>query len=164
MKYKVALMSPLGLLPFGAQPATAADMPGKAKAPQATEFTPNWAGLYGGVNLGVVSDHSSQTGFKPADAVDNYCFGGSGGDAGVACNFSNSQTATGVIGGLQIGYNFPSGKRVYGVEGDFDLSSARKTVTSAVPPPYANFGNWTAKTGVEAMGTARLRLGYTFDR
>lgn len=164
MKYKALLMSPLGLLPAGMPAANAADMPVKAKAPQATEFTPNWAGLYGGVNLGVVSDHSSQTGFKPADALENYCFGGSGGAAGVACNFSNSQTATGVIGGLQIGYNFQSGKWVYGLEADFDLSSARKTVTGAVPPPYASFGNWTAKTGVEAMGTARLRLGYTFDR
>lgn len=162
MKYKVALLSPLGLLPFGGQPATAADMPVKAKAPQATEFTPNWAGLYAGVNLGVISDRSRQTGF-PADptSLNSYCFGG--GDFGFGCSSSNSQTAVGVLGGAQIGYNFQNGKWVYGAELDFGLSSARKTV-SAPNNRYAFIGNWTAKTGVEALGTARLRLGYAFDK
>ena len=164
MKYKPLLLSPLGLIPAGVPAANAADMPVKVTAPQTIAFTPSWAGFYAGVNLGVVSDHSSQTGFKPADALNNYCFGGGGGDVGVSCNFSNSQTATGVIGGLQIGYNFQTGNWVYGLEADIDLSSARKTTTGAVPAPYAFFGNWTAKTGVEAMGTARLRLGYAFDR
>jgi outer membrane immunogenic protein len=166
MKYKPLLLSPLGLIPMGLDHAGAADvsMPVKVKAPQATSYTPSWAGFYGGINLGVVADHSSQTGFKPAEALGNYCFGGGGGNAGVACNFSNSQTATGVIGGVQIGYNFQNGAWVYGLEADIDLSSARKTVTGPVPAPYAFFGNWTAKTGIEALGTARLRLGYAFDR
>jgi outer membrane immunogenic protein len=158
MNYKVALMSPLGLLPFGAQPATAADMPVKAKAPQATEFTPNWAGLYGGVNLGVVSDQSKLTGFRPtAGTGNNYCFA-----QDPTCSAGNSQTAFGILGGVQIGYNFQNANIVYGLEADIDLSSARKTTSG--PDASATFGGtWTMKSGVEALSTLRARLGYAFD-
>lgn len=160
MKYKPLLLSPLGLIPMGGQSATAADMPVKAKPPQVTSFTPSWAGFYAGVNLGVISDHSRQTGFQPIPlTANNYCWGGSFS----TCDFTNSQTAVGVLGGAQIGYNFQSGQWVYGLEADFDLSSARKTTTGQ-NSPYAFFGNWTNKNGVEAMGTGRLRLGYAFDR
>jgi outer membrane immunogenic protein len=151
MKYKVAFLSPLGLVPFGAQPATAADMP--VKAPQATAFTPSWAGLYGGINVGVISARSSLGTFLPtsAPAGQNYCWLNN-------CNFSDSSTATGVLGGLQVGYNFQSGKIVYGVEADFGLSSA-KASKSGVAGAFSYTGN----TGIESLGTARLRLGYAFD-
>lgn len=163
IKYKPLLLSPLGLIPMGLDHASAADMPVKAKAPQVVTFTPNWAGFYVGANLGAIADHSRQTGFYPTGLANPYCFGGNSVFSGNACSFSNSQTAVGVIGGLQVGYNFQSGKWVYGLETDFDFSSARKTVTGD-NTAYAFFGNWTAKTGVKEMGTARLRLGYAFDR
>jgi outer membrane immunogenic protein len=150
MKYKVALMAPLGLVPFGAQPAAAADMP--VKAPHVTSFDPSWSGFYAGVNLGVISDHSRQTEFPGG----GYCFFDN-----TNCASTNSQTATGVLGGAQIGYNFQTGALVYGVEVDFDLSSARKTTTGA---SVLGLGNWTAQNGVKEFGTARLRLGYAFDR
>ena len=72
------------------------------------------------------------------------------------------ESATGVLGGGQIGYNFQSANWVYGVETDFDFSSARKSVSAL--NGYAFSGNWTAKTGISDFGTARLRLGYAFDR
>jgi len=156
MKYKVALMSPLGLLPAGMGPAVAADMP--LKAVHTAKFDPAWAGFYAGVNLGVISDHSRQTEFPQPGVVGGYCFFN-----GLDCTNSNSQTATGVLGGAQIGYNFQTGALVYGIEADFDLSSARKTTTG----PSQNgplVGNWTAQNGVKEFGTARLRLGYAFDR
>ena len=99
MKYKVLFFSPLGLIPAG-QSAVAADMPVKVKAPQAIPHTPSWAGFYAGVNIGVIADRSKQTGFAPIPgALNNYCWGGEFN----TCTFSNSQTATGVLGGAQIG-------------------------------------------------------------
>src|SRR5262249_1668108 len=79
------------------------------------------------------------------------------------CSFSNSQTAVGVLGGVQIGYNFQNGMWVYGVEFDFDGSSASKTTTSVYPRGLLTDAA-TQKTGIDALGTARLRLGYSFDR
>jgi outer membrane immunogenic protein len=155
MKYKVALMSPLGLLPAGMVPAVAADMP--LKAVQTAKFDPAWAGFYAGVNLGVIADQSSQSTFVPTTAFTNYCWLSD-------CTFSNKQKSTGILGGLQIGYNFQSGKIVYGVEADIDLSSARKTVNGTYLAPFGFMGPSTAQTGVRALGTARLRIGYAFDR
>jgi outer membrane immunogenic protein len=160
MKYGPFLLSPLGLIPAGMQPTDAADLPVKAPAPaHVTSFDPSWAGFYAGANLGAVFDHSRQTAFSPDPGTPgSYCWGG----ASSSCTFNNSQTATGVLGGFQIGYNFQNGKWVYGAELDFDLSSARKTTSATNSPAF--FGNWTNKTGVEALGTARLRLGYAFDQ
>jgi len=161
MKYKQLLLSPLSLIPVGLQPAVAADMPVKVKAPQATAFTPSWAGFYAGLNLGVISDQSRITGFVPSGlgAVTNYCF--ADGLVGNPCTPTNSQTAVGVLGGLQLGYNFQAGKIVYGLEGDIGLSSSRKSTTGA--NAAGGTGNWTVKSGIEALSTLRGRLGYVFD-
>jgi outer membrane immunogenic protein len=162
MKYKVLFFSPLGLIPAG-QSAFAADMPVKARPPQAIQTDPGWAGFYAGAHLGAIFDHSKQTGFLPfGGGNDHYCWGGA---STSTCDFSHSQTAVGVIGGGQIGYNFQSGRWVYGPEIDFSGTSARKTVSGANSTIINSaFGNWTAKTGVEAIGTARLRVGYAFDQ
>ena len=159
MKYKVAFLSPLGLLPAG-MPAAQADgvkLPPNAQPIKLEKFMPAWSGFYAGINLGVISDHSRQTEFPSPPT--GYCFF----TGAVDCTHTNSQTATGVLGGAQIGYNFQTGALVYGIEADFDLSSARKTTTG----PSQNgplVGNWTAQNGVKEFGTARLRLGYAFDR
>jgi outer membrane immunogenic protein len=90
----------------------------------------------------------------PTSAPNNYCWLNN-------CSFSDSQTVTGVLGGIQIGYNFQSGQIVYGVEADFGLSSAKKSSTSVSPtdPSFAA----TSDIGIDSIGTARLRLGYAFD-
>lgn len=150
VKYTPLFLSPLGLIP-GMPAANAADMPVKAKAPQVTSFTPTWAGLYGGLNVGMVSARSSLGTFLPTSAVFNYCWLND-------CNLGDKQTATGAFGGVQIGYNFQSGNVVYGLEADYGLASAKQTsnATSGL------FGAQT-ETGLDALGTVRLRLGYAFD-
>lgn len=154
MKYKPLLLSPLGLIPAGIPVASAADM--ALKAQPAVTHTPNWAGFYAGLNIGAIADHSHQTAFAPAtSASGNYCWISD-------CNFANSQAAVGLLGGVQIGYNFQTGPVVYGLEADFDLSNASKTTSSTNAYTFA--GNATSKTGVESFNTVRLRLGYTFDR
>src|SRR5262245_2339965 len=161
MKYKPLLLSPLGLIPAGAQPADAADMAVKAPPPAVT-YTPTWAGFYVGAHLGAIFDHSKQTGFFPnGGGLNNYCWGGTL----ATCDFSHSQTATGVIGGVQIGYNFQSGRWVFGPEIDFSGTSARKTVVGPNSTVVnSDFGNWTGETGGEEIGAARLRVGYAFDQ
>ncbi len=154
VKYKPLLLSPLGLIPMGLQPATAADLP--VKAPTVQTFAPSWAGFYAGINFGLVADRSSETAFLPTGPMFPYCWAAD-------CNFSNKQTATSLLGGFQLGYNFQSGQVVYGIETDIALSNAKKTTTGlwvGVPPI---FGNWTAETGIRVLGTTRLRIGYAFD-
>lgn len=159
MKYKPLLLAPLGLIPAGIPVADAADMPVKAQPVQPARFIPLWTGFYAGVNVGVLSARSELNAFLPSSAVpaeNNYCWLGRTGD----CTFNNSSTATGVLGGIQIGYNFQSANIVYGAEVDFGGSSAKKSFGGTNP----NSGySYAAETGIEAMGTARARLGYAFD-
>lgn len=153
MKYKQLLLSPLGLLPAGLQPADAADIRMPVKAPAvAAPYMPLWTGFYAGVHLGGISDRSKADAFLPTGLPAPVCFTDN-------CAFSNSQTATGVLGGAQIGYNFQAGNVVYGVETDIGLASARKS-TNGVTNGY----RWSAESGVDALGTLRGRLGYSFDR
>jgi outer membrane immunogenic protein len=168
MKYRPLLLSPLGLISAGLQPVDAADMKMPAKAPpQAIPYTPSWAGFYGGVNLGLIGDRSEQEAFFPAPATfsaSSYCWANASGVSFFDCTFTNSQTAYGVLGGVQIGYNFQSGNWVVGAEADIDYSSARKTTLTTFTGGGGAPLTATEKTGVEALGTARLRLGYAFDR
>lgn len=151
MKYKPLLLSPLGLIPMGMPAATAADMP--IKAPHVAPFAPLWDGFYVGVNAGLITERSRASTFVPSvPGIANFCLA-------FDCTVDPSQSATGVLGGLQIGYNFQNGNLVYGIEADLGLSSAKKDTTTTT-----NGYTWSANTGIEAMGTARMRLGYAFDR
>lgn len=60
----------------------------------------------------------------------------------------------GLIGGT-LGYNWQNGAIVYGVEGDVDYSMIKDSQTCALGPCEVD-NKWLA--------TARLRLGYAFDR
>jgi outer membrane immunogenic protein len=159
-KYGPLLVSPLGLIP-ALQPADAADLRTPVKAqpvPVTAAFVPIWAGAYIGVHVGVISDQSKATNQLPT-------LGGGATNYNWALNplFSNKQTATGILGGGQIGYNFQWNNVVVGVEADIGGSSAKKS-TSATAINGINTYTWTAITGIEAFGTARARLGYAFDR
>lgn len=154
MKYTPLFLSPLGLIPAG-HPALAGDtaaLPPNAQPIKFEKFGPAWSGFYGGLNLGVISAKSSLGTFLPTNAATlNYCWVNN-------CNFSESQTSSSAFGGIQIGYNFQSGNIVYGLEVDYGLASAKKTSTAS----NGLFGAQT-ETGLDALGTARLRLGYAFD-
>ncbi len=161
MKNKTLLFSPLALIPLGSQAAVAGNVHPAAPTVSAT---PSWTGFYVGANLGGISARSSLSSFDPLPGSGlGYCFGGANPFFGQTCSSPGAQTATGVIGGGQIGYNFESASKwVYGAELDFDFSGARQQ-TSALNNPNAFLGTWTAKTGIDDFGTARLRLGYDFN-
>ncbi len=118
--------------------AMAADLPSR-RAPPPVYAAPapifTWTGLYVGVNGGGWINNSRIGSFV-----------GSGGKLG----------GGGFLAGGTIGYNWQTANRVViGVEADADYRS-RATVT---PPLFASVG-----TASGMLGTARVRLGYGFDR
>jgi len=108
--------------------AQAADMYGRRPQPYAQPYTVSqplansWIGPYIGGNLGYGWGDVSNNGTKPS----------------------------GVLGGLQAGYNWQSGAIVYGIEGDLQLNSADDTFA-----PWKFSNPW--------FGTVRGRIGYAFN-
>lgn len=106
--------------------AQAADIYGRR--PYAQPYTVNqpiansWMGPYIGGNLGYGWGEVSNNGARPS----------------------------GVLGGLQAGYNWQSGALVLGIEGDLQLNSADDT-----------FATW--KFSNPWFGTVRGRVGYAFN-
>jgi outer membrane immunogenic protein len=116
--------------------AQAADVPIKAPyykgAPRSVVSYYNWTGFYAGVNGG-------------------YGFGTSTWSAPAA----DIKPKGGMFGGT-VGYNWQAGAIVYGLEGDFDWSGVKGSVTCA--------GASTCETANTWLATFRGRLGYAFDR
>ena len=104
-------------------------------APDASFF--DWTGGYVGVNVG--------GGFG---TFKHPVIGGGG--------TSFDLTAGGFLGGAQAGYNWESGRLVYGVETDLQASAIKGSYAIASPaanPAYVN-------TRVNWFGTLRARIGY----
>jgi outer membrane immunogenic protein len=173
------------LLTAQLEAARAADIPLKAPPPP----TPiaNWAGFYIGGTLGAGQDLSKTNEIWLWNT--NYPTGtlmGQGGGPLVATTsplsintgFSDQYRhgSLGVVGGAEAGYNFQRGRWVYGVEGDFSLtsqSSVANYLAQPVPaifPPLPNFffvpgttQGWRSAERLEWMTTLRGRLGATVD-
>ena len=110
--------------------ALAADLPQpsyKAPAYSAPSYA-NWTGFYVGLNGG-------------------YGFGTSDWDAPAA-----SLSPKGALFGATLGYNFQTGVWVWGVEGDFDVSTMKDSIACGGAGACETKNSW--------LGTARARLGY----
>ena len=144
MKIKQLLLASVavGCLPAG---ASAADMAVKmpVKAPVAPAFS--WTGFYLGGNVGGLWSDSSETSVQTAGGI-------------LAPIPGDSSRYSGVIGGLQGGYNYqPLGSNfVFGLEGDVDWASAQKSVVLDAFD--------THNMNVKMLSTIRGRLGVAFDR
>ena len=109
---------------FLTTPAAAADLYGKAPAFAAAPFSGyNWNGAYVGVNLGY--------------------------QWGKVTNWP-STSPNGVMGGVQVGYNWQVGQFVFGAEADLQGSGAEDT-----------FAAW--KFSNPWFGTVRGRAGYAMN-
>jgi outer membrane immunogenic protein len=93
----------------------------------------NWTGFYVGANAGY----------------------GWGTSTWSAVPTANNKPA-GFLAGGTIGYNYQMGSIVWGLEGDFDWSNVKDTVTCAVAVTCETRNDWLA--------TFRGRVGYAFDR
>jgi outer membrane immunogenic protein len=63
----------------------------------------------------------------------------------------------GMMVGGTLGYNWQAGAIVYGIEGDLDWADVKGSATCLA-------GTLTCETKNDWLGTARVRLGYAFDR
>jgi outer membrane immunogenic protein len=148
----------LGLL---ASPAMAADFPVKAPAYEAIY---NWTGFYAGVNGGGSSGRSS-----PDVAFD------SSSRLSTATASPASQDINGVLGGFQAGYNVQTGRFIFGLETDIQVTSQKgdgqSTITLTTPqlciapcvppPPLVTNAPLDYSQKLPWFGTLRGRIGVT---
>ncbi len=178
MKTKISLAALSLALGMGS--ALAADLPSR-KAPPAYIPPPpplTWNGFYAGLNIGGGWQANSGSNLTSAYWDPTFAFGST--PVGSTTpnlfflpNNNQSGTAGGVIGGLQLGYNFQFNPSiVVGVETDFDgssLSGQSPSNYAFYPSPYAggqslipvaaiNGGNLS----LDYIGTVRGRAGWLF--
>jgi outer membrane immunogenic protein len=115
------------LAPIAAQAADLRTPNYKSPAYVAPAYA-NWSGFYLGLNAG-------------------YGFGKSNWDVPASTN-----SPKGFLGGGTIGYNLQTGTWVWGVEGDFDVSTMKGTSDCIAGVTCETKNSW--------LGTARGRLGY----
>jgi outer membrane immunogenic protein len=142
-----------------AGPAVAADLAVKAPVYKAPPMVvPTWAGWYVGGNAGWVG--------SAGDAVTNTGTdtgaGGLGSAlAGNAIPGSIPLKDSGFLGGGQVGYNWQAGNWVYGLEADFDGSTAKGSTTSVYPGPAFVPITTGYSRELDWLATVRGRIGYT---
>src|SRR6185312_7753145 len=132
-KFVKTSLAALALLaiPFA---ASAADMPVKnyyKGAPRSVMSYYNWSGLYVG-------------------AVVGYGFGSS-----TWSPSGLSISPKGMMYGATLGYNWQMGSFVYGLEGDYSISSVKGSVACLA---------FSCETSNTSLGTVRGRIGYAMDR
>jgi outer membrane immunogenic protein len=143
----IAYVTIIGCLPLASLPSNAADLyrppapaPAYAATPTPYVSADSWAGFYAGINGGY------------AWSGDSNAIAYSGGDT------TGRAQPQGGFGGGQIGYNFQSGRFVYGVETDFQGADLGDRVTGT----SAQGNDYSSRERVDWFGTARGRLGYAF--
>jgi outer membrane immunogenic protein len=123
-----------------------------------------WTGFYLGANAG----YGWNTG-----GGNEYCIDNLGALNGPTCQalppgVSGTSKGHGALVGGQLGYNWQSGRVVYGLESDFDAAFIRSN--TGVNGPFSGIGGglalppgvFTSSLDLESLGTFRGRLGYAF--
>jgi outer membrane immunogenic protein len=156
--FPIAAIAAAYAITFTTQFASAADLPVKATpAPAAAPY--NWTGFYVGVNGGYGWKDPTVI-FTPNDPLS---FGLTcGGNFGATCVPPASLGISGLLGGVQAGYNWQINQNwVLGVEADFDWSNIKGTGNANVPLT-AGLGtlNFLASETIKWFGTVRGRVGF----
>jgi outer membrane immunogenic protein len=154
-------------------PARAADMP-VYKAPPAAAYS--WTGFYLGANLGYSAGRAGNDWnfFAPnrsGSPTATVCSTFAGGGGAICANGSDSNKLSGVLGGLQAGYNWQAGNVLLGIEADFQSSGQRgsRTFTTnfeflAFPLPVPGTIAAPYSEKLTSLGTLRGRVGFAADR
>lgn len=141
------------------QVASAADLPRKAPAAPPPPPVYSWTGFYVGGNIGG-GWGNRDVDFFPNDPL-MVSFFGSGNAAPPPIAFRTS----GVVGGLQLGYNWQVNRNwLVGLETDFnwsgiDGSGSNTQIIQAGPGGPIPFTQTVGET-IKWFGTVRMRLGY----
>jgi outer membrane immunogenic protein len=160
---KRSLLAGVAIIALSGGSALAADMP--VKAPPIVCPACDWSGFYVGVNAGgsIGRDHTNDSiALNPPGA-----FGAvAPGVVNPISNTAYSQTLAGGIAGGQAGFNWQSGKFVFGVEADWDWSGQRDNLqvnnwlassTNVAPSGYI----YNDEHKLNWLATVRGRLGWT---
>src|SRR5262245_11688032 len=131
---------------LAAPSAFAADLPPVLKAPPVAPPFTSWAGPYLGLNVGY----------------------GWANDPSVTCTFSDpspcsegtfhAPSPTGVLGGVQAGYNWQVGTFVLGLEGDISAANIHDDKNFPSVDPHKALDRTAAQ--YDWLGTVRGRAGY----
>jgi outer membrane immunogenic protein len=138
--------------------ASAADLPAAtyAKAPVMVDPGYNWSGFYLGGNVGYGWGGNSD---PSAIFADNNAVGFA---AYSVLNPVPSVRPTGVIGGVQAGYNWAvTPNALVGLVADFQGSGVTSSATQGVTPPGFTLINLTNSEKTDWFGTVRGKLGFT---
>lgn len=106
-----------------------------AQLPAASTY--NWSGAYIGAHLGGGWSHIDWTYVNFGTTADH--------------------NGDGVLGGVQVGYNFQNGAFVYGLEAD--ISAAGVNGSAHCPSPV-----WSCESKANMLGSVRGRLGWAMDK
>ena len=148
---------------FCGAPALAADMPVKAPLPPPAPVY-SWTGFYVGGNGGYewtkgstfpLTGTQSVAPIAGVGVLTQQALGG--------YPLTSNLAQHGAGGGLQAGYNWQFNSLVMGVEADFDLSSASRSV-SAVIGPVGLSASSNISRRLEDLGTLRARVGFANGR
>ena len=126
----------------------AADLPGRkaASAPGQAPATFTWTGPYAGLNAG--------WGF--GTVTDPY-----------VTPVVGSIKTSGVLGGLQVGYNHQAGDFVLGLEADYGMGNVKGDVSCSINGvvlgDYKISGSAAVSSTLESFGTVRARAGVTMN-
>jgi len=136
--------------------AQAADMPVKAPIPSAY----NWTGFYLGANVGYGWGNRSAD-FAANDSASAFLFGiilpAAGGNPAPPTSFKSS----GVLGGVQLGYNWQFNSTwLLGLETDIDWAGLKGSGSSGATSFGGNQFVMTSEERIKWFGTVRARLGY----
>jgi outer membrane immunogenic protein len=131
---------------FGMTVAQAADLPQHSggpvyKAPEAIAY--GWTGMYLGLNGGYGWGRSSWS------------------DPAVGADSGRFNTSGALLGG-QLGYNWQTGRIVFGIETDIDWAPIKGSAANG--GVCATDGGGSCQTQQSWLGTTRGRVGYAFDR
>lgn len=136
---RIALISTATTLMMGA--AAAADLSTRKPSPAPVYAATTWGGFYVGAHLGWAQHNGNMDAFTPWNGFAGFPVTG--------------LRSSGMIGGLQAGYNYQMGQIVLGLEADASLGNLNKG--SDLNGPGTFF--WSKSTW---SGTIAPRLGYSF--
>ena len=148
---------------IAASSSLAADLPSRKSLPTLASQS-LWQGAYAGINAGYgvnnINNYFNGTGFYP------------NGNVTIGLLNSSADYIAGGLAGAQLGYNHVFANRIMaGAEIDLDWADIynnanpeQYTTTTISSLQTASIANFYTRTGLDWIGTARIRIGYDLGR